>query len=132
MTWPSQMTPAARRARAASLPAAALLLTPAVLLAVSSVRADGLTRSVAIGVAVTLALEGLFLIARYGSERATRSLFLLAFYAVAAAVLRFNAPDFSSPLTHALLAASLLIPVALFVRREITATAGNARRAKFL
>ena len=132
MTWPSQMTPATRRPRVASLPAAALLLTPAVLLAVSSVRADGLNRSVAVGVAVALALEALFLIARYGAERATRSLFLLTFYAVAAVVLRFNAPDFSSPLTHSLLAASLLIPVALFVRREITATAGNARKAKFL
>src|SRR6478609_1879060 len=64
MSWPSQMTPAARRPRVASLPAAALLLTPAVLLAVSSVRAEGFTRSLAVGVAVTLALEALFLFVR--------------------------------------------------------------------
>src|SRR3954462_2381892 len=132
MSWPSQMTPAARRLRAASLPAAALLLTPAVLLAVSSVRAEGLTRSVAVGVAVALALEGLFLIVRYGPQAATRSLFLVSFYAVAALVLRFNAPDFQSPFTHPLLAASLLIPVTLFVRREVMATGGPARRARLV
>ncbi|MBO0700458.1 MAG: HEAT repeat domain-containing protein, partial [Zavarzinella sp.] len=128
MSWPSQMTPAARRPRVASLPAAALLLTPAVLLAVSSVRSEGFTRSLAVGVAVTLALEGLFLLVRYGSQRATRSLFLLSFYAVAAAVLRFNSPDFASPFTHLLLSASLLIPVGLFARRELVATVGNSRR----
>jgi HEAT repeats len=132
MSWPSQMMPAARRPRVASLPAAALLLTPAVLLALSSVRAEGLTRSLAVGVAVTLGLEALFLLVRYGSQRATRSLFLIAFYAVAALVLRFNSPDFNSPFTHCLLAASLLLPVALFVRREIAATIGEARRAKFV
>jgi hypothetical protein len=128
MSWPSQMTPAARRPRVASLPAAALLLTPAVLLAVSSVRAEGFTRSLAVGVAVTLALEALFLLVRYGPQRATRSLFLLSFYAVAAAVLRFNSPNSGSPFTHTLLAASVLIPVALFVRRELAATVGNSRR----
>jgi hypothetical protein len=126
------MTPAARRPRVASLPAAALLLTPAVLLAVSSVRAEGLTRSVAVGVAVALALEGLFLIVRYGPQAATRSLFLITFYAVAALVLRFNAPDFNSAFTHSLLAASLLIPVTLFVRREVLATGGAERRARLI
>ena len=78
--------------------------------------------------AVTLALEALFLLVRYGPQRATRSLFLLSFYAVAAAVLRFNSPNSGSPFTHTLLAASVLIPVALFVRRELAATVGNSRR----
>jgi HEAT repeat protein len=116
----------------ADLLAAAILLGPAVLLGSAAVRTDGLARSVAAGVAVTLALEAIFVIVRYGSHRAAGSLFLFAFYGVAAAVLRFTAHDFSAPATHLNLSVSLLVPVGLFIRRELTATGGNARRVKFL
>ena len=47
-------------------------------------------------------------------------------------VLRFDAPNFNSPATHLNLALSLLVPAGLFVRRELAATGGNARRVKFL
>src|SRR5438105_381542 len=100
MTWPSQMTPAARPPRPASLLAAALLLGPAVLVGATAVRADGLARSVAAGMAVTLGLEAVFVLVRFGAQRAAASLFVFAFYGVAAVVLRFNAPDFSSVATH--------------------------------
>src|SRR5262245_46373593 len=132
MTWPSQMTPAARPPRLASLMAAALLLGPAVLVGATAARADGLARSVAAGVAVTLGLEAIFILVRYGPQRAAGSLFLFAFFGVAAAVLRFNSPDFSSAATHLSLAVSLLVPVGLFIRREMATTGGNARRVKFL
>jgi hypothetical protein len=132
MTWPSQMTPAARPPRLASLLAAALLLGPAVLVGATAVRADGLARSVAAGVAVTLGLEAIFVLVRYGAHRAAASLFVFAFYGVAAIILRFNAPDFSSVATHLNLSVSLLVPVGLFVRRELQSTGGNARRVKFL
>src|SRR5688500_2598029 len=132
MTWPSQMTPAARPSAAASLVSAVLLLGPAALLGLAAVRADGLPRSVAAGVAVTLGLEALFLIYRYGPARAAGSLFLLIFYGIAAGVLRFNSPDFESRDTHLSLAAAILVPVGLFLRRELAATGGSARRVKFL
>ena len=41
-------------------------------------------------------------------------------------------PTFGVPQTHLNLAASLLVPAGLFVRRELAATGGNARRVKFL
>ena len=132
MTWPSQMTPVARHSVAASLVSAVLLLGPAALLGLAAARADGLSRSVAAGIAVTLGLEALFLLVRYGPVRAASSLFLLLFYGIAAGVLRFNAPDFQSRDTHLGLAAAILIPVGLVIRRELAATGGSARRVKFL
>src|SRR3954470_24104685 len=132
MTWPSQMTPVARHSVAASLVSAVLLLGPAALLGLSAVRADGLPRSVMAGVAVTIGLEALFLLVRYGPQRAAGSLFLLLFYGIAAGVLRFSSTDFDVPQTHLSLAALLLVPVGLFVRRELATTGGHARRVKFL
>jgi HEAT repeat protein len=132
MIWPSQMTPATRQPGAASMVSAVLLLGPAALLGLAAVRAEGLSRSVMAGVAVTIGLEGLFLLVRYGPQRAAGSLFLLLFYGIAAGVLRFSATDFDAPQTHLTLAATLLVPIALFVRRELATTGGNARRVKFL
>ena len=132
MTWPSQMTPATRQPGAASVVSAVLLLGPAALLGLSAVRAAGLPRAVMAGVAVTIGLEALFLLVRYGPQRAAGSLFLLLFYGIAAGVLRFSATAFDVPQTHLTLAATLLVPTALFVRRELATTGGNARRVKFL
>src|SRR3954471_4246983 len=126
MTWPSQMTPATRQPGAASVVSAVLLLGPAALLGLSAVRADGLPRSVMAGVAVTIGLEGLFLLVRYGPQRAAGSLFLPLFYGIAAGVLRFSATDFEAPETHLTLAATLLVPITLFIRRELATTGGNA------
>src|SRR5215212_11745201 len=132
MTWPSQMTPVARHSVAASLVSAVLMLGPAALLGLAAVRADGLPRSVAAGVAVTVGLEALFLLVRYGPVRAAGSLFLLAFYGITAGVLRFSAPDFTSRDTHLGLAVAIFIPVGLMMRRELAVTGGSARRVKFL
>ena len=132
MTWPSQMTPGARPSAVASLASALLLLGPAALLGLSAVRAQGLPRSVAAGVAVTLGLEAAFLIYRYGAARAGGSMFLLVFYGIAAGVLRFNAPDFHSRDTHLSLGAAALVPIGLLIRRELATTGGSARRVKFL
>jgi hypothetical protein len=132
MTWPSQMSNAARAPRVESMLAALVMLGPAALLGVAALRADGLARSVAVGLAVTLGLEATFLLGRYGARRATASLFTIAFYGVAAAAFRFNSPDFTSPATHLNLAASLLLPVGLFLHRELAATGGNTRQVKFL
>ena len=132
MTWPSHMTPSARRSSLGSGIAGLLLLAPAGILLLDSTHHEGMARSVNIGVAVTIAVEGLFLITRYGPFQAASSLFGIAFYGMAAIVLRFNSPDLSSPETHALLAATLLAPVVIFVRREVSTTGGNARQVKFL
>src|SRR3954471_2636680 len=128
MTWPSQMTPATRQPGAASVVSAVLLLGPAALLGLSAVRADGLPRSVMAGVAVTIGLEALFLLVRYGPQRAAGSLFLLVFYGIAAAGLRFCATDFRGPQPPLSVAALLPVPVGLFVRRELATTGGSARR----
>jgi hypothetical protein len=132
MTWPSEMTLASRPNRAATLVSAVLLVGPAVLLGLAAVRAEGLHRSVAAGVAVTIGLEAVFLLVRYGPQRAAGSYFLLIFHGIAAGVLRFNAPDFHSVATHLSLAATLLVPTGLFIRREMAATGGPARHVKFL
>lgn len=132
MTWPSQMLPTTRPPGVASLVSAVMLLGPAALLGLAAVRADGLARAVAAGVGVTIGLEALFFLVRYGPQRAAGSMFLLLFYGITAAVLRFNAPDLGSANTHLNLAAALLIPTGLFVRRELATTGGTARRVKFL
>ena len=132
MSWPSQMTLAPRASRSGSVLGALLLLAPAGLVLASVSGVEGLPRSVGVGVAVTLACEALFLIRRYGPTRAAGSFFLVAFYAVAALVLRFNSPDFGTAQTHLLMSGSLLIPVSVFVRREVSATGGNARVARLL
>src|SRR3954471_23040493 len=112
MSWPTQMSPAGQRSPQSLLLAGGLvLLAPAAILAIDSGQHEGMPRSVAIGVAVTIAIEGLFLISRYGSTRAAGSLFTIAFYAVAVLVLRFNSPDLTSAWTNAALAVCLLIPV---------------------
>lgn len=132
MTWPSQMTPESRYTPATTLVSAVLLLGPAALLGLAAVRADGLARPVAAGVAVTIGLEAIFLLVRYGPRRTAGSYFLLIFYAITAGVLRFNAPDFRAVETHLSLAAALLVPACLYVPREMAATGGSARRVKFL
>src|SRR5215831_6272793 len=104
MSWPSQMTLAPRASRPGSVLGALLLIAPAILVLLSVGYAEGLPRSVGVGVAVTLACEAIFLIRRYGAQRASASVFLLTFYAVAALVLRFNSPDFRAPNTHLLMA----------------------------
>jgi HEAT repeat protein len=126
------MTPESRYNPATALVSAVLLLGPAALLGLAAVRADGLPRAVAAGVAVTIGLEAIFLLARYGPRRTARSYFLLIFYGIAAGVLRFNAPDFQAVVTHLSLATALLIPTGLYVPREMAATGGPARRVKFL
>src|SRR5689334_722567 len=124
MTWPSQMTPATRTSGVAALVSAVLLLGPAALLGLSAWKADGLPRSVAAGVGVTLGLEALFLLIRFGPQRASGSLFVLTFYGIAAGILRFNPPNFDDAQTHLHLATAIIIPVGLFVRRELAATGG--------
>ncbi len=132
MTWPSEMAPTGPNPQSSLLAGGGLLLAPASMLAIDACRHDGTARSIAIGVAVTLSIEGIFLITRYGPQRAASSLFTISFYAVSALVLRFNSPDLSSAATNGMLAVTLLVPVALFVRREVSATGGNARQAKFI
>jgi HEAT repeat protein len=133
MSWPTQMSPTGQRSPQSLLLAGGiLLLAPAAILAIDSGQHTGMPRSIAIGVAVTIAIEGLFLISRYGAARAAGSLFTIAFYAVVVLVLRFNAPDLGSAWTNAALAVCILIPVALFTRREVATTGGNARQVKFL
>jgi hypothetical protein len=126
------MTNAGRLPRVGGLVGAALLLAPSVMLMLSALQLEGPPRSIALGVSVTLAIEGLFLLTRYGPQRAMGSLFAVLFYGVCAGVMRFNSPDLSSAATHGLLAASILVPVGLFLKREVSTTGGNARRAKFL
>src|SRR5436305_1028098 len=125
MSWPSQLSPNSRRQRFGAVTSAAMLLAPGAMLVFSAGQAEGLPRSVALGVGVTIGIEGLFLLTRYGPQRAAASLFTLSFYVMTALVLRFNAPDLTSPTTHLLLALALLVPVVLFVRREVSATGGN-------
>ena len=129
MNWPSQMS------RSSCLPrfwAFLMLLAPAGMLAVAASQTDGVPRSISLGVGVTLAVESLYLLCRYGAARATGSAFLIAFYAVAALVIRFNSPDLDAAWTHALLALAILVPIWLIVQREVTTIGGNSRRAKFL
>ena len=92
----------------------------------------GPARSLSLGAAVAVAVEALFLIVRYGPGAAASGAFAITSYAVAALILRFNSPDPDSPLTHAMLGITLLVPVGLFVRREVSVTGGNARQVKFL
>lgn len=126
------MTTASRYAGPRLVLAGLLLFGPAALVGVSALGETGVNRSVAVGTCVALAVEAAFLLARFGAQRAAGSLFVLAFYGVAAAVLRLNTADFLSAAVHLNLAVSLLIPVGLFVRRELSVTGGNARRVKFL
>lgn len=132
MSWPSHLNTGGRHAQLTLGAAAVLLLGPAWLLAVDAGRHDGLGRAIALGVSITLAVEGLFLIFRYGSQRVGSSLFTIAFYAMTALVLRLNSPDLKSPATHAMLGGVLLVPVAMFVRRELAATGSNSRHIKLL
>src|SRR5262245_17489067 len=110
MSWPSHINPVGRHGQTALGAVAILLLAPAWILAVDAGRHDGVARAISLGVSITLAVEGLFLIFRYGSHRVGSSLFTIAFYAMAALVLRFNSPDLSSPSTHTKLGAVLLVP----------------------
>lgn len=114
------------------LGALVLLFAPAGLLAIAAARSEGVARSVSIGVGVTMAVEGLFILSRSGAIRASGSGFLIAFYCVTALVLRINSPDLNDFWTHGMSALAILLPVGLLVRREVTTIAGNARRAKFL
>lgn len=129
MNWPMKLS---RSTSFPSIWAVGTLFAPAGMLAVSAANMDGAPRLISIGVGVTLAVEALYLICRYGAARAAGSAFLIAFYAVAALVLRLNAPNLDSAWTHFLLSAAILTPVLLLVRREVTIMGGNARRAKFL
>jgi HEAT repeat protein len=115
-----------------SLAAVVVLIAPAVLLAVAARDTAGDARAVSLGVAITIAVEGLFLMRRYGAQRAAGSMFAVAFYATAAFVLRFNAFRYDSAVTHGMLAATLLMPVALLARREVALCGGGTRRVRFL
>jgi hypothetical protein len=132
MSWPSQTATIGRQLRLNGVLGVALLLGPSALLAFAALNSEGAAKSVSIGVGVTLAVEALFLLVRFGAQRATSSLFTVAFYSVSALVLRFNSPDLNDPATNAALGISILIPVVLFLIREVRATGGNAREAKFL
>ncbi|MSR55342.1 MAG: hypothetical protein EXS09_18965 [Gemmataceae bacterium] len=129
MNWHSRLS---KSAVFPSVWAVPMLFAPAEMLAVSALQTDGVSRSVFIGVGVTLAIESLYLLFRYGAERAAGNAFPIVSYVVSAFVLRFNSPDLESAQTHVLLSVAILIPVRLVVRRELTSREGNARRAKFL
>lgn len=132
MSGPLRSLPASGGSHLASAVAFVLLLCPGVLVAACATPASGIARSIGAGVAVTLGLEAVFLIFRIGSLRAAASWLLPAFYLVAFAVVRFNAPYLDSPVTQGALAIALLVPIATFVRRELIETGGNVRQAKLL
>jgi hypothetical protein len=132
MTWRTKMTPTERQTQLGTLVAAAVLLAPSAILAIAAAKATGPPKALALAVSITLALESLYLFRRYGSRRAAGGLIAIIFYVTAAVVLRFNSPNLNSPLTHALLAASILIAVALAARREVVLGGGGTRRVRFL
>src|SRR5262245_57738912 len=107
-------------------------LVPAAMLAIAAAHLQGHARSISIGVGVTLAVEGLFVFSRFGSKRSVGGLLTIAFYVVAAVVLRLNSPDMDWVGTHAMLAVSILVALVLIVRSELMGTSGNSRRVKFL
>ena len=131
MSWPSQLSATAHRSLPRKAAAVGLLLLPAILVLTASTGKTGIPRSIDVGIAVFLTLEAMFLVNRFGPNRAANSWFLAAFYTFAFADLRFNSPDLTSPVTHAGLAISLLVPVGVVVWRELgSALAGNVRQAK--
>jgi hypothetical protein len=132
MSWPSQLSATSRRSVPRKVGAVCVLAIPALILTVSATTKTGIPRSIDVGIAVFLALEALFLVNRFGISRVANSWFPFAFYTFAFAALRFNSPDWNLPFTHAGITITLLIPVAIVVRRELgSALAGNVRRAKF-
>ena len=134
MTWFSRSGSApCRPSPLRRLGLAVVLLFPAVLL-VSSVLwvQTAPFPAVLIGMGCTVAVSAFGILVQWGAGRVLSSRFLLLFYLIAYAALRFVSPDLTSPWCHAALALCLLTPVGVFMFRELTATGGNIRRAKFL
>ncbi|WP_157369776.1 HEAT repeat domain-containing protein [Zavarzinella formosa] len=136
MTWFSRSgTIQHRLSPLARLSLVSVLLFPAVLL-VSSVLWVRHTQSALpaalIGLGVLMALTSFVIITRWGTSQVMSGKFLLFFYLVAYTALRFIEPDLTSPWFHLVLSLCLLTPVCVFMYRELTATGGNIRRAKFL
>ncbi len=134
MTWFTRSGSAPRRLspfRRLSL--VFVLLFPAVLL-VSSVLwvHPSPLPAVLIGLGCAVAVSAFVVLVQWGASRVLGSRFLLLFYLIAYTALRFIGPDLSDPWCHSALALCLLTPVCIFMCRELTATGGNIRRAKFL
>ncbi|HVK11316.1 MAG TPA: HEAT repeat domain-containing protein [Gemmataceae bacterium] len=131
MSWPSQLSAPQHRSPPRQVAAATVLLLPAMLVLAASANRTGTPRAIDVGIAVFLTLEAMFLVNKFGFHRAANSWFLGAFYVVAFADLRFNAPDLTSPLTHASLAVAMVVPIAIVIKRELgAALSGNVRQAK--
>ena len=134
MTWfsrpgalQSPLSPSAR------LSLVFVLLLPAVLLVCSLlwVRQGSLPLA-PLGLGIGLSLSALVFLIRQGTSRVLGSRFLLALYLIAFVSLRFVGPDLRDPLCHLALALCLLTPISIFMFRELTATGGNIRKAKFI
>lgn len=132
MTWATATPGSGQETPLAKAAGLVVAFAPAAMLGVAATHQHGSARSVSIGVAVTLAVEALFVFTKLGSKRSVGGLLTVAFYVVAALTLRFNSPDIDWFGTHMMLAASILCSIALVVRGELTVTGGNARKIKFL
>lgn len=88
--------------------------------------------NVMILIGIAIALFGLLQLLRRGTSHVLSSKFLLGFYLVAYAAIRFIEPDLHNAWCNLALSICLLTPVCIFTYREFTATGGNIRRAKFL
>lgn len=132
MKWSIELMRSGRESQLRKLATIGLAFAPSVMLAISASRLESQARSVSIGIAVTLAVEGLFVFTRFGPQKSIGGLLTIAFYLIAALVLRFNSPDLNWIGTHLMLAVSILVAVGLIVRREVSKTGGNARKVKFL
>ena len=132
MTWSADKSRSHRQLSLTMVAGLVLAFAPSAMLAITAAYLQGQARSVSIGVGVTLAVEGLFVFTRFGSKRSVGGFLTIAFYTVAALVLRFNSPDMDWVGTHAMLAISILVALVLLIRSELTSTSGNSRRIKFL
>lgn len=134
MTWfsrPGSATPQLAPSLRVSL--VLLLLLPAMLLVSSVLWVRQNPQSLALFcLAIMMALTALAILIRGGVSKVIGSRFLLVFYLVAYAAMRFVGPDLDSSLCQFALGTCLVTPVAVFMYRELTATGGNLRRAKFI
>lgn len=134
MTWFSRTGTTHRRlSPLARLSLVFVLLFPAMLL-VSSVLwvRQSPYPAALIGLGVAMAMTAFVFLTRWGTARVMSSKFLLFFYLVAYTALRFVEPDLGNPWCHLSLSLCLLTPVCVFMYRELTATGGNIRRARFI
>lgn len=134
MTWFSRPgTVNSQLSASARLSLVVFLLLPALLLgsSVMWVR-ESPQPYIMLGLASVLAIAGLVILARTRASKVVESRILLAFYLVAYIGIQFVGADLENPLCQAALGLSLLTPVGAFMYRELTATGGNIRKAKFI